>query len=51
MNLEIITDQTSESFIFAFTTANIFNLSIISIGVLENVSPMQGYRKEPHFPH
>jgi hypothetical protein len=27
----------------------IFNLSIISIAVLENVSPMQGYRKEPPF--
>jgi hypothetical protein len=44
-------DQTSESLIFAFTTANIFNLSIISITVLENVSPTQGYIKEPPFPH
>jgi hypothetical protein len=29
----------------------IFNLYIISIAVLENVSPTQGYRKEPPFPH
>jgi hypothetical protein len=29
----------------------IFNLSIISIAVLENVSSIQGYRKEPPFPH
>jgi hypothetical protein len=29
----------------------IFSLSIISIAVLENVNPTQGYRKEPSFPH
>jgi hypothetical protein len=29
----------------------IFNLCIISIAVLENVPPTQGYRKEPSFPH
>jgi hypothetical protein len=29
----------------------IFNLYIISIAVLENVPPAQGYRKEPPFPH
>jgi hypothetical protein len=29
----------------------ILNLSTISITVLENVSPTQGYRKEPPFPH
>jgi hypothetical protein len=30
---------------------HMFNLSEISIAVLEIVSPMQGYRKEPPFPH
>jgi hypothetical protein len=30
---------------------HIFNLSIISIAVLDNVYPTQGYRKEPPFPH
>jgi hypothetical protein len=29
----------------------IFNPSIISIAVLENLRPTQGYRKEPPFPH
>jgi hypothetical protein len=29
----------------------IFNPSIISIAVLENVSPTKGYRKEPLFSH
>jgi hypothetical protein len=29
----------------------IFNLSINSIAVLENVFPAQGYRKELPFPH
>jgi hypothetical protein len=29
----------------------IFNLSVISIAVLENVPPTQGYIKEPPFPH
>jgi hypothetical protein len=29
----------------------IFNLSIISIAVLEDVSSTQGFRKEPPFPH
>jgi hypothetical protein len=28
-----------------------FNLSIISIAVLKNVHPTQGYIKEPPFPH
>jgi hypothetical protein len=35
----------------SFLLLQIFNLYIISIVMLENVPPMQGYSKEPPFPY
>jgi hypothetical protein len=34
-----------------FSLLQIFSQYINTIAVLENVPPMQGYRKEPPFPH